>query len=351
MSGGVDSSYTAYLLQKQGHQVVGLTMAIFSSEAGSVRGGGHGCYGPNEQDDIESARRVCEQLGIEHHTLDLRQPYREAVLHYFKAEYLRGRTPNPCTRCNPAVKFGSLLQRAAEQGVDFDRFATGHYARIVYDEQSRRYRLKRGLDAKKDQSYFLYGLQESQLERLLFPLGELPKEEVKRAAARASLEVAKRPESQNFVEGGHAGLFSAERVSPGPIENRSGKRIGTHRGIVHYTVGQRRGLGIGGGEPLYVLRIDAACNRLVVGPRQALFSCELVAERTRFLGIDPPSKPLRAQAQIRHNHAAAPGELSPLGEGKYRFLFDLPQLSITPGQSAVFYQGETLLGGGEIGQG
>ncbi len=351
MSGGVDSSYTAHLLQKQGHRVVGLTMAIFSGESGTVPGGSHGCYGPGEQDDIESARRVCGQLGIEHHTVDLKQQYREAVLDYFKAEYLRGRTPNPCTRCNPVVKFGFLLQKAAEQGIDFDRFATGHYARILYDEQNRRYRLRRGIDKKKDQSYFLYGLTEEQLSRLLFPLGELEKNEVKRAAARTGLQVAERPESQNFAEGGHAGLFSAERVRPGPIVDSSGKQIGTHRGIVHYTVGQRRGLGIGGGDPLYVLRIDAASNRLVVGPRQALFSRELVAERTHFLGIDPPDQPLRARAQIRHNHAAADGELSPLGEERYRFVFDQPQLSITPGQSAVFYQEETLLGGGEIYQG
>jgi tRNA-specific 2-thiouridylase len=414
MSGGVDSSYAAYLLHEQGHLVVGLTMTVFGGRGGADTGGGravsvqaldnaaakapekpsapagparsvptymtsrpedesrffgmdwppsfhralppaerlrHACYGPSQEQNIESARRVCERLGIPHHTIDLKEEYRREVLDYFRAEYLRGRTPNPCARCNPAIKFGFLLQKAAEQGIGFDRFATGHYARVAYDPEKKRYRLKRGKDEKKDQSYFLYGLREEQLSRLLFPLGELEKREVKRRAAEAGLPVCERPESQNFAEGGHAALFADQQVLPGPILDPSGKRIGTHRGIVHYTVGQRRGIGISASRPLYVLRVDAGRNALVVGPREQLLSRTLVASGTRFLGVDPPREPLRAQAQIRHNHQAADGELIPLGSREVKFVFDLPQLAVAPGQSAVFYRGELLLGGGEIRKG
>jgi tRNA-specific 2-thiouridylase len=249
------------------------------------------------------------------------------------------------------VKFGFLLERAAEQGIAFDRFATGHYARVARDPQSGRYQLRRGLDRKKDQSYFLYGLKQEQLGRLFFPLGELQKQQVRKGAAAAGLEVCGRPESQNFAEGGHAALFAGEPAPPGPIVDSSGNPIGTHRGIVHYTVGQRRGIGIGGGEPLYVLRIDAARNRLVVAPREQLYSHRLLAERVNFPGMDPPRQPMRAQAQIRHNHRAADGLLCPLPDNKVKFVFDRPQLAITPGQSAVFYQDDLLLGGGEICEG
>ncbi|MBN1655057.1 MAG: tRNA 2-thiouridine(34) synthase MnmA [Deltaproteobacteria bacterium] len=349
MSGGVDSSYTAYYLKQQGYDVVGMTMAVFAGGLTSAVGLGHACYGPSEQQDIQLAREVCAWLGIPHYTIDLKSEYKEHVVDYFVEEYRAGRTPNPCTRCNPEVKFGFLLQKARRLGVSFDRFATGHYARVGFSEAQQRFVLQKGVDRKKDQSYFLYGLKPALLPLLLFPLGTFYKHEVRKLAEQAGLPVAQRPESQDFVQGGdYLKLFKSELVAPGPIVDTRGNELGRHKGIVRYTVGQRRGLGVTSREPLYVVRIDAEKNAVVVGRKDELLSDTLTANRLSFVSVDRPEGPLRINAKIRYRHKEASATLIPLGNENGKVVFDQPQVSITPGQSVVFYRDELVLGGGEI---
>jgi tRNA-uridine 2-sulfurtransferase len=348
MSGGVDSSLTAALLKLQGHTVVGLTMAVFSGDHRPRAGALHSCFGPSEPEEIAAAQEVARFLGIEHVTLDLKREYRESVLDYFKSEYLKGRTPNPCARCNPKVKFGYMLQKAREQNLGFDRFATGHYARLERDERTGHYLLKRGVDTKKDQSYFLYGLSRTLLPSLTLPLGDMTKMEVRQRAQALGLPVAERAESQDFIEGGYECLFEGESIDRGPIVDSAGQTLGEHQGIVHYTIGQRRGLGIAYREPLYVVRIDAAQNTVVVGPKTELFSRALVARDINLLVSEAPSGPTPIRAQIRHNHRAQPATLTLREGGTAQVVFETALPAITPGQAVVFYDGDTVLGGGII---
>ncbi len=351
MSGGVDSSLAAVLLQREGYKVIGITMAIYSGNESPGQAAGHACYGPGEQDDIKKAEDVCAFLGIPHYVVDLKEEYRKCVLDYFTHEYLTGKTPNPCTRCNPVLKFGFMLDKARQAGIAFDLFATGHYVRIYYDENSGRHILKRAVDHKKDQSYFLYGLQKQLLPRLLFPLGRLTKQTVRRLAKDLELPVSNRPESQDFVEDGdYAELFDRDLIQPGKIVDSDGKKLGSHRGIIYYTIGQRRGLGIAHSEPLYVIDIDAKNNIITAGPKQKLYSDSLVAEHTNFLSIPRPRKPMQIKAKIRHNHVAAHATLIPQSANAVTVTFDKPQLSITPGQAVVFYHDDIVLGGGTITQ-
>ncbi len=349
MSGGVDSSYAAYCLQRQGYSVVGVTMVVFGGDHSKAVGIGHGCYGPSEQRDIEAAQEVCALLDIPHYTVDLKREYKEQVIDYFVREYSAGRTPNPCTRCNPVVKFGFLLEKAHQTGVSFDRFATGHYARVGLSEDGQRFVLRKGVDQNKDQSYFLYGLRSDLLPQLLFPIGEFYKHDVRRLAEEAQLPVASRPESQDFIEGGdYADLFDTADLQPGPIVDSSGTKLGTHQGIVNYTIGQRRGLGISSPEPLYVLRVDAATHTVVVGAKHQLLSDTLIADSLNYLSIDPPETPIEVTAKIRYRHKESCATLFPHGHKRAKVVFKEPQLSITPGQSVVFYDKELLLGGGVI---
>ena len=351
MSGGVDSSLAAVLLKKEGYKVIGLTMGIYSGEDNREKTSGHACYGPCEHEDIILAKEVADFLGISHYTIDLKEEYRQTVLDYFTKEYLAGRTPNPCTRCNPIMKFGFMLDKARQAGIYFDLFATGHYAKVCYEEDRKRYVLKKALDSKKDQSYFLYGLKPDLLPSLLFPLGNLTKKEVWRRAEEEQLSVSARSESQDFIEGGdYSGLFDREQIKPGPIVDINGKKLGTHKGIINYTIGQRRGLGIAHNEPLYVLRIDPKKNTIVVGPKKHLFSDTLTAGQVNFLSIDRPESPLKIKAKIRQNHVEDHAVLIPLEDDKVKVVFDSPQLSIAPGQAVVFYDGDALLGGGIIEQ-
>ena len=290
------------------------------------------------------------RLGIPHHTIRLADEYRAGILDNFRGEYLAGRTPNPCVRCNQQMKFGLLLERAEQAGLAFEVFATGHYARIEAEGESRL--LRRAADAAKDQTYFLARLPRALLPRLRFPLGGLTKEQVRRIAREAGFgEVAAKAESQDFIEAkDYSVLFREEDARPGPIVDRQGRVVGEHRGLQQYTVGQRKGLGLGGrDEPLYVVRLDGRTNTVYVGPREDLFSARMTVSDLNWLGPgEPPAQPRRVGAKIRQQHAAAAATLTPGGKTGAVVEFDEPQMSVTPGQTAVFYEGDTVLGGALI---
>lgn len=351
LSGGVDSAVAAWRLQQAGWRVTGLTMSIWDGSVPIPDLGISGCFGPGEARDLEAAREIAARLGIEHRVVALAEEYKKTVLEYFREEYLAGRTPNPCVRCNQRMKFGFLIDQARAQGIAFDKFATGHYARTRFDEASGRWQLLRGVDAGKDQSYFLSRLTQAQLADLVFPLGELRKGEVKQLARELGWgDLAKKEESQDFIECADYGvLFREGDARPGEFVARDGTVLGRHRGIIHYTIGQRKGLELGGGgTPLYVLEIDAARNRVVVGPREELHARALVAGDLNWVGwAGAPPEPFRCNVQIRQRHPAAPATVTAAG-ARLKVLFDEPQLAITPGQIAAFYAGDAVLASGAI---
>jgi tRNA-specific 2-thiouridylase len=346
MSGGVDSSVAALLLAERGYRVSGIAMRIFDASSPVGAASGHACYGPEEEDDLEAARTVCRKLGVPFYVIDLRKEFRSHVIEYFRSAYLAGKTPNPCALCNYKLKFGFLLEEARASGVEFERFATGHYARL--GRSAGRFLLKRAVDRSKDQSYFLFSLTQEQLSGTLFPLGGLTKLQVREIARSAGLNTAERAESQDFVSGEYGSFFSKSEVKEGPIEDRQGRVLGTHRGIVHYTVGQRRGLGIALGAPMYVSRIDARANRIIVEGREGLFSQGLVVGGLNLISVDALRGPMRVQAKIRLQHRPAEALLIPNEGSDAMVIFDRPQRAVAPGQSAVFYQADTVVGGGTI---
>ncbi|MFH1349596.1 MAG: tRNA 2-thiouridine(34) synthase MnmA [Pseudomonadota bacterium] len=349
LSGGVDSSVAAALLRQKGYDVIGLTMEIFDGSIAVKDSEAHACYGPGEKEDLDRAASICKKLGIPFHVVDLKREYKSHVIKYFRDEYLGGRTPNPCVVCNDRLKFGFLLEKAKEAGVDFEFFATGHYARIEKSED--RFLLKKAVDSSKDQSYFLYTLTPERLSRLFFPLGSYQKRHVRELARFFSLETADRPESQDFVAGGdYACFFTKEEVKEGNIVDVTGKNLGKHRGITHYTVGQRRGLGIAADRPLYVISIDAQNNQIIVGERQNLFSKGLIASKPNLIAIDRLDRPYNVKAKIRLQHREADATVLPHENGKAKILFDEPQLAVSPGQSVVLYSDDIVLGGGIIEQ-
>ncbi len=352
MSGGVDSSVTALLVRQMGHDVVGVTMRIYGGDLAAEAGAGmaNACYGPDEQEDVEAARRVCAHLGIPFHEVDLRAEYRAVVLGYFRQEYRAGRTPNPCVRCNQFVKFGLLMDRlAGDTGLSFDRFATGHYARVSPDGAGGRFVLSKAADAAKDQSYFLCMLSQAQLGRALFPLGGLPKTEVRRIARENGLHVHDKPDSQNFAGGDYRRLLGdGGAADEGEIRSAGGEILGRHRGIGAFTIGQRRGLGIARGGPLYVTHIDRGTRTVFVGPESELYSPGLRTSRVNWVSIAPPGGPIRAGVRIRYQGREAAAAVAPEADGSARVLFDEPQRAIAAGQWAVFYDGDRLLGGGVI---
>jgi tRNA-specific 2-thiouridylase len=351
MSGGVDSTMAAYILKNKGYEVVGITMRIWAGENSSQESQRSGCYGPGEIYDTRIAQLACERLGIPHHEVDLSQEYRSKVLDNFSQEYLGGRTPNPCVLCNPLVKFGALLEKTADLGINFDYFATGHYARIENDKTADRYLLKKAVDLKKDQSYFLYRLNQNQLKRSLFPLGEFKKEQIKQLAKKAGfLDIADKPESQDFIDGGiYGSLFSDSERKQGEIIDLDGKVLGCHDGIINFTIGQRKGISIGGSkEPLYVLRIDAQKNQVVVGPKERLAVDKLTAIYPNWIAFDELDKSLKVDARLRSHQKEIPCIISPIEVNALDVQFSQPQFSATPGQSIVFYQGEVVIGGGII---
>jgi tRNA-specific 2-thiouridylase len=351
MSGGVDSSVAAYLIQKQGYDVVGLTMQIWDGAINLPDTGRAGCYGPGETRDLESARAVAARLGIPHIAVPLTDQYKRYVLDYFRAEYRAGRTPNPCMVCNQRLKFGALLDRAREQGIAFDFFATGHYARVVRDEVTRQCSLLRGVDHKKDQSYFLARLTQKQLRQVLFPLGELRKPNVIQIARDAGFgDIAAREESQDFVEcDDYSALFQPADNRPGPIVDTDGHELGQHHGIIHYTIGQREGLKLGGQKrPLYVVGLDAQANRVVVGPTDDLWRSEFEVADCNWLVAEPPSAPMDVTVRIRYNHHGCQAVVEPVSTGRVRVRLNEPQRAVAPGQAAVFYRDDLVLGSGWI---
>lgn len=346
MSGGVDSSVAAALLKEQGYRVSGVTMKIWDGETASTPVKRHACYGPDEVEDIEDARSVARALAIDFHVFDLRQEYQSEVLDYFRDEYRSGRTPNPCLRCNRRVKFDALLSRARQSGIEFDYFATGHYARVEFDERRRRYLLKKAADLAKDQSYFISSLSQEQLATSLFPIGDYTKEEVRQLAAGYSLPVDDKPESQDFVAGDYISMVGA--AAPGPLLDNRDNVLGEHRGIPFYTIGQRKGLGVSAGGPLYVTDIDSERNTITVGGKQELYNDELFASGLNWIAFEKLSEPLEVNARIRHGASEAAALLTPVAEDEVYVKFLEPQMAITPGQAVVFYQGDVVLGGGTI---
>jgi tRNA-specific 2-thiouridylase len=340
LSGGVDSSVAAAILCQQGYETIGLTLWL-------MRGKGQCC-----SEGMVDATRICDQLGIPHQIIDSRDTFEQYIIDYLVSGYEAGITPLPCSQCNKAVKFGPMLKYAREElGADY--IATGHYARIGYDEQSGRYQLLRAVDRSKDQTYFLYDLSQDMLSGTLFPLGDTLKTQTRTIAAQLNLSTADKPESQDLClveKHGSMQSFLDEYLNqrPGEIVNTQGQVLGQHTGIHHYTIGQRKGIGIAAPEPLYVVSLDAVTNRVVVGSRAETHSPECTVDRVNWVSISPPSTPIRAEVQVRYRSPAVPVTVIPLDPDRVKLVFDEPQFGITPGQAAVWYDGEILLGGGII---
>ncbi len=349
LSGGVDSSMAAVLLKEKGYDVIGVTMVTFDASMPVKESEKHACYGPGEEEDVKAAAAVCKKLDIPLHVIDLKKEFRNHVIEYFRSEYLAGRTPNPCVVCNHRLKFGFLLEKTKELGLHYDFFATGHYAQT--GKAGGRFLLKRAADLSKDQTYFLYALTQEQLSHTLFPVGGFMKPQVRKMALSLGLETADRPESQDFISAAdYSSLFNEEEIEEGDIVDERGHILGRHRGIIHYTVGQRKGLGISSGRPLYVLRIDAQRNRIIVSDRKNLLAEGLIAADLNLIAVDQLEKPHKVKAKIRLQHKEAEATLFPYENNRGKIIFDEPQMSVSPGQSAVFYADDVVLGGGIIEQ-
>ncbi len=344
MSGGVDSAAAAAILVAEGFDVTGATLRLF--------GAGDGENTPADVSDADAARTSAEALGIAHVVFDVSDAFFENVITPFAGAYVSGKTPNPCVDCNKTVKFGVLLQKALELGMD--TIATGHYARIEYDEKSGRYLLKKAADTIKDQTYMLYTLSQDQLRRSLFPLGGLKKDEVRTLAAARGLGSAFRKESQDicFVPNGDYGAFLEDALciksAPGLFKDLQGRVLGAHKGIIHYTVGQRRGLGISADRPKYVVSKDAVTNTVVLGDEEDLYADVMTVGDVNLIAAEHLSGPVRATVKTRYSQKEAEATITPLDKNTLSVRFDKPQRAVTPGQSAVFYLDDTVLGGGKI---
>lgn len=357
MSGGVDSSVAAALLLEEGYNVIGVTLRLWEGESHVV---------PAANEDkiccslkaVNDAKLVCDQLGIPHRMLDLQPEFREWVVENFIEEYLSGRTPNPCVICNIKIKWQSFLRHVLKWGGGF--IATGHYARVEHDSVTSRYLLLRGLDRWKDQSYALWGLTQESLSHTIFPLGRLKKKEVRNLAKKFNLKTSQKQESQEicFIPDNDYNRFirdqvpeKVEALENGEIIDTRGNRLGMHRGYPFYTIGQRKGLGIAVGEPVYVSEIDPGKNRIVVGRKDDLFRRGLVANKINWVALTGLGKPKRAFVKIRYKDPGSFATIEPMGEKQVRIIFDKPQRAVTPGQSVVFYEKDIVLGGGIIQEG
>ncbi|MSQ07407.1 MAG: tRNA 2-thiouridine(34) synthase MnmA [Dehalococcoidia bacterium] len=344
MSGGVDSSVAALLLQQQGYDVIGVTMKLYNLPQGELPAYYRGCC---TVDDVEDARRVCQRLGVPHYVMNVQQEFQTFVIDYFCAEYQRGRTPHPCIACNDKIKFNFLMTRAAALQAEY--VATGHYARVQRDPEGLV--LMKAVDAGKDQSYVLYGMGQRELAHTLLPVGDYPKEEIRRMALDADFPNADKPDSQDicFIPFGDYREFLKQRVTPTPgeIVDASGAVLGQHQGIEFFTVGQRRGLGVTRSDPMYVLRVEPDTHRVVVGPEADLYQDRLWASRVNYVLGQSPAGPVPVGVKVRYKAGEAPAVLYPQPEGAL-LVFQEPQRAVTPGQAAVFYQGDRVLGGGVI---
>ena len=350
MSGGVDSSVAAALLVEQGFEVTGVTMNLFSLSGKFCRAEDlRSCCGWKSAED---AQRVAMALGIPHYVADFRKEFERTVIADFCSEYSQGRTPNPCIRCNEHIKFELFLKKAKKLGAE--AIATGHHARVVYDPDLSRYLLKKGLDLEKDQSYFLYPLTQRQLAFSRLPVGDLTKKEVRAKARKLGLPVAEKEESQEicFVPEKNYPEFIKSRMpeisNPGPIVDLNGRVVGEHKGVVYYTIGQRKGMGIAAPHPLYVLNIEPETNTITVGRNEDLYKKGLVASSVNLISRRGLTGPMEVRAKIRYKHAEAKGVVTPIGDREVSLEFEKPQRAITPGQAVVFYDGDVVIGGGII---
>ena len=348
MSGGVDSSATAALLLEQGYDVVGITLKLWPQDC--VSRAEDKCCGPQA---VMDARAVCHRLGVPYYLIDEAAEFQTHVIRYFADEYKAGRTPNPCVMCNQNLKFGRLLERADQLGAKY--IATGHFARLETDATSNRVLLKRGRDLRKDQSYFLFSLRQDQLSRAMFPLGEKTKNDTREVARHCQLKTAEKEESMEicFVPDNDYGKFLRQanlvQAHKGEIVDTAGKVVGSHEGIEFFTIGQRKGLGVASQKPLYVLELDPTTNRVIVGDDlAALERSEFLADRCNWIACEQPAAPFEATVKIRYNHPGAQATVTPLSTNRARVNLHTPQRAVAPGQAAVFYQDDLVVGGGWI---
>lgn len=348
MSGGIDSSVAAYILKKEGYDVQGVTMTLWKegrTYSGEIK---DSCFSPNEKQDVEKAQSVCESLGISHTTLDIADLYESIVLRNFRDEYLSGRTPNPCIWCNQKIKFGAMVTYAREAGLDFDFFATGHYARI--ERRGNRYCLRRGVDPTKDQSYFLYRLSQAQLSTTIFPLGGMLKSKVREIDLALGLHPADQEESQDFYSGSYSDLIDVA-PTPGDIVDTSGNVLGRHDGIWNYTIGQRRGLRVSASQPLYVVAIDVPNNRVIVGTNENIINTIVRASNLVWGAVESlpgPDSAIEVSAKIRSTGAPVACKAYIDSQDRLCAEFDTPVRAAAKGQSLVIYDGDTILCGGII---
>lgn len=348
MSGGVDSSAAALILKEQGHDVIGISMSIWDgSDKIAAADAKHSCYGPDEKTNIAETKKVCESIGIPFFILDCSKEYKKNVIEYFKNEYLSARTPNPCIVCNYKIKFEALIKNAESSGLRFDKFATGHYAKTEYDSHSKRYLLKKALDKNKDQSYFLYRLSQDQLSMIMFPLGYLTKDEVRAYAREKGLHTLLKEESQDFFGGNYRSLLGMEDRE-GDIVLITGEVIGRHKGLWNYTPGQRRGMGIGYPEPLYVIRLDSITNRVIAGTRKDITFSEFIVNDLNWISTAEPEQSFTASVKIRSSQNEYSAGVKILDNEEACITLEESGAAISPGQSAVFYSGDIVIGGGII---
>jgi len=354
LSGGIDSSLTMYLLKERGFNPIGVTMNfdnnIFSENI-DIEKNMNTCLSKKNREAINEIRALTDRFNVPFYEIDLSKEFSEFVLQYFKNEYLKGKTPNPCIMCNKKIKFDLLLQKAQDMGISFDYFATGHYAKIEYDDKNGRYLLRKGIDPKKDQSYFLSLLSQDVLKKTIFPLGDWIKEDVRKKVYELNFFSYNKKESQDFYSGDLNKLFGLEDNLGGNIVNSNGKSLGLHNGLHNYTIGQRRGINIAAGKPIYVTKIDKEENIIVVGEESELFSSRFKVTNFNWVSIPPQNSPLKVNGRIRYRHKEAPCIITPADENSIIVEFVTPERAITPGQIFVAYNNDVVVGGGFINNG
>ncbi|MDR1511394.1 MAG: tRNA 2-thiouridine(34) synthase MnmA [Endomicrobium sp.] len=349
LSGGVDSAIAAYLLKKRGYDVTGVMMSIWDKSIKATEIKNYDtCFGPEDR-DIESAYKIADFIKIPLYIIDCHEEYKKCVLKNFRNEYKKGRTPNPCILCNAHIKFGILPAAAKKAGIVFEKFATGHYANIIFNNHHNIYQLQRGIDLNKDQSYFLYRFTQKTLSEVLFPIGQYTKKQIRTIAKKIEIPVAEKSESQDFYCGNYNDILKFP-INQGNIIDKKGKILGKHNGIWNYTIGKRRGLGLAGGrnDPLYVVNILYKQNSVVVGSMEDLYSLSLRVKEISWCSIPIPKNSFEATVKIRQQHKPAKAIITPTGTSSIKIKFFEPQISITAGQSAVFYKENIVLGGGII---